>query len=335
MQTELYYMSGPVKFQVLGATRLLALALCALASTAARADDNEDLQALAMLTGTNYTAQRNFLLEEHPSPYGIASATQYSWGAGLAAYILDAWQTNTSDFTNWEGSPIVLDEAGGEVRLEMVSPDASGQTFLVEQVWKTAPTAEVAHDSLTSLLNLPLVGPLPLWNAVYLSAPAGPPPGLPPSGGPLEQIAIHALAGGADLAVPRDTVADALTNTAVSNAVKMAALTGLALGMPADATSLLLATETSWSSNAALLAAAFGALAAQTNSGGRNPLYAVAQDTNRPAAVRMTAISAFTADPLPGEITILQGILSNGVTAAMTNQIDNALEIYDLLDVPP
>ena len=317
-----------------GAALGLAVVLLALGSAGAWAGDNEDLQALAGLSGTNYVTERNTLLQQHPTPYDVNSAAAYSWGAGLAAYILDAWQADPTDLTNWENPSSVVDEIGNTVSTAVVDPGANGQAFWIEQVWKTAPAAKAATDALTSLLRLPLGGTVPLWSAVYSNTPAGPPPGLPPAGDPLQPIAAHALASLAGQAFTPAPVLDALSDPVVTPTVRQAALSGLQLNGPPDATSVLLATEPFWSATLASLNGGYLALAAQTNSAGRSVVYAIAQDGTQPVETRMTAVSAFTAQPLSNDIVVLQEIQTNNVPAAMTNQISDALDFYNLLYTP-
>jgi len=313
-----------------GRALVLAVALLAFGSVEAWAqDDNADLQALALLTGTNYVNQRSILLQQHPLPYDIGSASAYSWGAGLAAYILDAWQADPADFTNWTAAPMVENELVQLESTAVIDAGTNGQAFWIEQVWKTAPTTNAAADALTSLLRLPLNGTVPLWSAVYYSSPAGPPPGLPPAGDPLQQIAAHALASLPGQAFTPSPVIDALSNPAVTQTVTLAALSGLEQNGPPDTTTVLQSTEPSWSTNLDSLSAGYLAFSAQTNSGGRNVVYSVAQDTSQTVETRMIAVAAFTAQPLTNDIVVLQEILSNNVPPEMTNQIDGELDFYN------
>ena len=64
-----------------------------------------------------------------------------------------------------------------------------------------------------------------------------------------------------------------MTNPAVTQTVMLAALSGLEQGGPPDATTVLLATQPFWSANLTSLNGGYLALAAQTNSRGRDVVY--------------------------------------------------------------
>ena len=324
-------MNTEFKFSLAG---VLAATMLILSAIGVRAGDNEDLQALALLTGTNYVSDRTSLLQQHPTPYDINSAAAYSWGAGLAAYILDAWQTDPADFTNWANPSTLVSETGASVSVTVVDQTTNGQAFWIEEVWKTAPTTNEATEALTSLLRLPLNGPLPMWSAVYSNLPAGPPPSLPPSGDALKQIAAHALASLPGQTSTPQPVLDALSDPTVTQTVMLAALSGLQLNGPPDATSVLVANQPFWSSNLTTLSGGYLALAAQTNSGGRGIVYSIAENTNLLDETRMTAVAAFTSQPLSNDVVVLDEILSNNIPSSMTNQINGALDFYNLVFGP-
>jgi hypothetical protein len=316
-----------------GKALVLAAAMLALGSVGALAQNaNANLQALALLTGTNYVNQRNNLLQQYPAPYtyNISSASAYSWGAGLEAYILNAWLGNATVFSNWTSPPMLENERGDMVALAAIDTSTNGQAFWIEQVWKTAPNTNAAAAALASLLSVPLDGTVPMWSAVYYNSPVGPAPGLPPSGDPLQQIAAHALASLPGQSSTPPPVIDALSNPSVTQTVMLAALSGLEQDGPPDATSVLLAYEGFWSTNADTLSAGYLALSAQTNNDGRDYVYADAQNTNLPVLTRMTAVAAFTATPITNDIVVLQEILTNNVPSMMTNQINGNLEFYSL-----
>lgn len=286
---------------------------------AARAQEFDPLVALANANGAVYINLRTQLLDSHPAPWDVPAATAHAWDAGLAAFVLNGWLGNRELFNSWDGVELSRKISGNFRRHPATGADQVGQTYLIEQIWKTALIPQWRDDALDSLLTQNVAGPLTLWHAVWANAPAG----------ALKNLAAHALPNDPSNGT-RNLLAGVLDDPAAAADTKQAILTGLAVVSPAYATRVLLRTLSSWEGNIDLAGHGLRALALQTDNLARPALHTIALDSQKSEALRLTAVVAFSDQPRAADVATLEALLASAAPAQLLERTALVLKVYPI-----
>src|SRR5262245_13146673 len=123
--------------------------------------------------------------------------------------------------------------------------------------------------------------PVRLWNAIWIDTPLE----------PLKYVALHALPNDPSEGT-RDLLLAVLQDVNAGTTAKQAVLTGLGKASPPYATQVLLLSMSSWESNIDLAGHGLRALALQADNAARTAVYTLASDSNKPEALRISAIVA-------------------------------------------